>query len=94
MRRWCLSEPELSSLEATYAMKQKRKLSPAPPEWGDAEIRRIIDYYDNQKDEDIMREIEMLPPSADEGVWVQIPELLLPQVSRLISEYKNRGHTP
>ena len=51
------------------------------------EIRRIAEYYDNQSDEEGAAEIENAPMMTTK-VWVEVPEMILPQVRKLIARYK------
>jgi hypothetical protein len=52
-----------------------------------SEIRRIAEYYDRQSDGAGAKEIERAFGISD-GVWIEVPEKLLPQVRKLIARYK------
>ena len=59
-----------------------------PKGWSAARVRRIANFYDNQSDEDAAKEIEnavWLPPPT---TWVQVPNVLLPQIKRLLEKHR------
>ena len=58
-----------------------------PPGWDRAKVAAIIDFYENQTDEEVAAEIEaaMNDPGT---VMVQVPRDLLPDVLKLIDKRK------
>jgi hypothetical protein len=54
---------------------------------GSAEVQRILDYYENQSDDEAAREIETAPMVKD-AVWMRIPEELAPEVRRLLTRHR------
>ena len=69
------------------AMKAKKDSKVKSDRWDEAKLRRIIDYYDNQSDEDAAKEIETAP-LAEEVTLVEVPNELLPQVRKLIARHR------
>lgn len=49
-----------------------------------AKVRRIIDYYDRQSEEQIIAEIENAP-LVEPTAWIEVPLELLPRVRKLIA---------
>lgn len=53
-----------------------------------ADVRRILDFYENQSDANAAKEIETAP-IANESVWIEVPVQLVPQVKKLISKRRS-----
>ena len=68
-------------------MSKKKDPNVYPPGLNAAKVKRIIDYYDRQTDEEAAREIATAP-SAEPTAWVEVPIELLPRVRRLIAQRK------
>ncbi len=58
-----------------------------PKGWNEARVRKVIEYYDHQTDEEAAKEIETAPAVAG-TVWVEVPHDLLPAVRKLLSRRK------
>ena len=56
-----------------------------PPGLNAKKVRQIIDYYDNQSDEDAAIEIATAP-SASETTWIAVPAKLVPKIRKLIAK--------
>ena len=61
-------------------MSQKNEF---PPGWDDARVREVIDYYDNQTDEEAAAEYE----AAVAGTMMEVPQELVPAVRQLIAQH-------
>ena len=55
--------------------------------WSAAKIRRIMDYYDHQSDEEAAHEIETAKAAKDVSL-IEVPTELLPQVRKLIARHR------
>jgi len=53
-----------------------------PSGWNEARVRRVLDYYESQTDEEAAAEIE----SAFEGTTMEEPTALVPAVRELIAK--------
>jgi hypothetical protein len=53
-----------------------------------AKIQRIIDYYDNQTDEEGAAEIERAPLASMPTSWIEVPVELVPRVQKLIAQHR------
>ena len=58
-----------------------------PKGWNAAKIRKVIEYYDNQSDEEGAKEIEAAG-EAERVTLVEVPTVLLPQVRKLIAKHR------
>ena len=56
-----------------------------PSGWSDKRVRALIDYYDNQTDDEGAAEIETAP-EASRLTWMSVPTKLVPAIARLIEE--------
>jgi hypothetical protein len=57
-----------------------------PHGWNEARIRRVLDYYDSQSDEEAAAEIA----AAFESTTMEVPVALVPTVRQLIAKRKSR----
>jgi hypothetical protein len=57
-----------------------------PRGWNETRIRRVLDYYDSQSDEEAAAEIE----AACESTTMEVPVGLVPTVRQLIAKQKSR----
>ena len=57
-----------------------------PRGWHDARVRRVLDYYDSQSDEEAAAEIE----AACESTTMEVPVALVPTVRQLIAKRKSQ----
>jgi hypothetical protein len=56
-----------------------------PPGLNHEKVAAIIKFYDNQRDEEIVEEIEAASKNA-KTVMVEVPRALLPEILRLIGK--------
>ncbi len=60
-----------------------------PSGWNEARVRRVLEYYESQTDEEAEAEIE----SAFAGTTMEVPTALVPAVRELIAKRKSaRAH--
>lgn len=62
----------------------RRDPSPYPKGWNRQRTQALIDYYENQTDDDAIAEAEA-QYDAVESTMMQIPRALVPEVQRLIA---------
>ena len=55
-----------------------------PRGWNEARVRRVLEYYESQSDEEAAAEIE----AGLEGTTMEIPRALVPTVRQLIAKTK------
>ena len=61
-----------------------------PSGWNEARVRRVLEYYESQTDEEAAAEIE----SALESTTMEVPTALVPAVRELIAKRKSaRAHS-
>ena len=58
-----------------------------PRGWSEARVRRVLEHYESQSDEEAAAEIE----AAFEGTTMEVPVALVPAVRQLIAKRK-RAH--
>ncbi len=56
-----------------------------PPGWNESRVRRVLDYYESQTDEESAEEIR----SALENTTMEVPTALVPLVRELIAKRKS-----
>jgi hypothetical protein len=56
-----------------------------PRGWNEVRVRRVLDYYDAQSDEEAAAEIE----AACESTTMEVPVALVPTVRQLIAQRKS-----
>ena len=56
-----------------------------PPDWNESRVRRVLDYYESQTDEESAEEIR----SALENTTMEVPTALVPIVRELIAKRKS-----
>ncbi len=56
-----------------------------PRGWNEARVRRVLDYYDSQSDEEAAAEID----AAFESTTMEVPVALVPTVRQLIAKRKS-----
>jgi hypothetical protein len=64
--------------------RTKRDPSPYPKGWNRKRVQSLLDYYENQTDDQAIAEAEAAYNAVD-STMMQIPLALVPQVQRLIS---------
>lgn len=57
-----------------------------PPGWDADKVKALADYYDNQSDEEAVREMDAAMEAADQTL-VMVPTELMPVISELIAKY-------
>lgn len=68
-------------------MKQKTKF---PRGWNEARVRRIIDYYENQSDEEAAAEDDAAFGGKGRTI-MSVPTRLVPVLVRVIAAAEDRG---
>ncbi len=58
-----------------------------PPGWDEEKVKRVIDYYDNQTEDEAVAEDEAIEDSLEETT-MQIPNNLVSAVRELIARNK------
>ena len=66
-------------------MSKQRVNQKFPPGWNESRVRRVLDYYESQTDEEAAAEIE----SALENTTMEVPTALVPAVRELIAKRKS-----
>ena len=56
-----------------------------PRGWNEARVRRVLDYYDSQSDDEAAAEID----AACESTTMEVPVALVPTVRQLIAQRKS-----
>lgn len=67
-------------------MKPKLE-SQFPPGWDESRVRRVLEHYENQSEEEAVAEDEAAF-QASAGTLMAIPPPLVPEVRRLITRYE------
>jgi hypothetical protein len=68
-------------------MKKKQKQE-YPPGWDEKRVREVIDYYENQTDEEHLAEIEAAE-KAENITMMAVPTELVPKVRALIAKKRS-----
>lgn len=63
-----------------------------PPGWNEDRVRRVIEYYDNQTDEEAIAEAEAAI-EAEGQTLVMVPSELMPTIRALIAKH-NQDENP
>jgi hypothetical protein len=61
-----------------------------PRGWDEKRVRAVIDYYENQTEDEAAAEIE----TADEApgqTWISVPTELVPAIARLIDDHARQA---
>jgi hypothetical protein len=72
------------SQQEALARAQARSAEKYPRGWNEARVRRVLEYYESQSDEEAAAEIE----TAFESTTMEVPVALVPEVRRLIAKRK------
>jgi hypothetical protein len=67
-----------------------RKQSQFPPGWDEARVRRVLEHYDTQSDEEAVAEDEAAF-EATTHTSMEVPVDLVPTVRELIAKHKRRA---
>ncbi len=60
-----------------------------PPGWDEKRVREVIEYYENQTDEEAIAEMEAAL-EAEDTTLMAIPQELVPQVQALLARHAAR----
>jgi len=63
-----------------------------PPGWNEARVRRVIDYYETQTDDEALAEDEAVFSGRDHTL-MEVPADLVPAIRELIAKY-NQDENP
>jgi hypothetical protein len=66
--------------------KRKKVRNEFPPGWDEERVRRVIDYYDNQSDEEAIAEAEAAL-EAEGQTLMMVPSELVPRIRELIAKH-------
>ncbi|MGH9381523.1 MAG: hypothetical protein ACRD2Z_13030 [Thermoanaerobaculia bacterium] len=69
-------------------MKRTKKQD-FPRGWDEQRVREVLDYYENQSDEEAAAEHEAA--LAPHETLMEVPAALVPRVRELIAEYEHTG---
>ena len=58
-----------------------------PPGWDEARVRRVLEHYESQSDEEAVAEDEAAFEDADDTTMT-VPRALVPLIRKLISEHR------
>lgn len=67
-------------------MRQKK----FPPGWDEKRVRRVLNHYEQQTEEEAVAEDESVFGDSTQAV-VEVPKKLLPAVRKLIAKHKESG---
>lgn len=65
----------------------KRKESRFPPGWNEQRVRRVLEHYEGQSEEEAVAEDEAAFERAS-GTLMEVPSPLVPEVQQMISRYQ------
>ncbi len=57
-----------------------------PPGWDEARVRRVVEYYENQTEEEAIAEAQMTPERGH--TLMEVPTQLVPAIRQLIAQYE------
>jgi hypothetical protein len=60
-----------------------------PPEWDEERIRKVIEHYENQTDEEAVAEDEAAYSDPNSSIVI-VPNELMPEIRKLLGEYQDR----
>ncbi|MBI5746684.1 MAG: hypothetical protein HZA13_06765 [Nitrospirae bacterium] len=63
------------------------KPSKFPPGWNEERVRRILEHYESQSEEEALAEDESAFETPDQTV-MEVPSELVPAIRELIAKYK------
>jgi hypothetical protein len=86
--RWPPTGAATAEAQAVKTMARKVK-SRFPPGWDEERVRRVLEHYENQSEEEAVAEDEAAFEAAA-GTLMAIPPALVPEVRELINRYKQR----
>jgi hypothetical protein len=62
-----------------------------PPGWDEERVRRVLDHYEHQTEEQALAEDEAAY-ELEEQSMMEIPNALVPKVRNLIAQYQSQKH--
>jgi len=68
-------------------MKKKEVENKFPPGWDEARVRDVIEYYENQTEEEAVAEDEA---AFADSTMMAVPPPLVPEVRELIARYEEK----
>jgi hypothetical protein len=87
-----LQQPALKLSAKAYhemAMSPKKKAkNEFPPGWDEERVRKVIEYYDNQSDDEAIAEAEAAL-EAQGQTWMMVPTELVPIIRELIERVED-----
>jgi hypothetical protein len=67
-------------------MNKSKQDSEFPEGWDEARVRRVLEHYENQTEDEAVEEDEAAAEQPDH-TWMLIPIELVPEVRKLLSKY-------
>ena len=67
-----------------------KKPSSFPPGWDEQRVRRVLEHYESQSEDEAVAEDEAALDAAA-GTVMDVPKELVPQVRELIAKHKKRA---
>jgi len=67
-----------------------KKRSSFPPGWDEQRVRRVLEHYESQSEDEAVAEDEAALDAAAATV-MEVPKELVPQVRELIAKHKKRA---
>lgn len=58
-----------------------------PPGWDEQRVRRVLEHYEGQSEEEAMAEDEAVFEKTS-GTLMEVPSALVPEVQQLITRYR------
>jgi len=74
----------ITGLQKTQAKEEKMKQSRFPPGWDEEKVRRVLEYYEHQTEEEAVAEDEDAY-EQEELSMMEIPHELVPKVRQLVA---------
>lgn len=71
-------------------MKTKKKATSFPPGWDEARVRRVLQHYESQTDEQAVAEDEAAYESTTH-TSMEVPVELVPAVRELLAKHKEEA---
>jgi hypothetical protein len=88
-----IERPRREIVDRETALKRMKALALSaekyPRGWNEARVRRVLEYYESQSDEEAAAEIE----TAFESTTMEVPVALVPEVRLLIAKRKQARPT-
>jgi hypothetical protein len=72
--------------KATPQQKRKMKATTFPPGWDEQRVRRVLEHYETQSEEEAVAEDEAAYEDSSQ-TFMEIPNALIPKVHELIAKH-------